>query len=293
MPARRSIGELLFDSANVLIMLVVSLATLYPLLYVLFASLSDPHEVVSNRGLMLYPKGFNLDAYAMVFRNPNILTAFGNTLFYVVFGTLLNIALTAMGAYALSRRKLMLKNAIMFMIVFTMFFEGGMVPLYLLMQKLQLLDTRLALIVPSAISAFNLIIMRTAFQGVPDSLEEAARIDGAGDWTILFRVVLPLSMPVVAVMLLFYGVSHWNSWFYASIFLQSRELYPLQIILREILIANDTNAMSVGVGTSDQMAVGETIKYATIIVATVPILFLYPFLQKYFVKGVMIGAIKE
>ncbi|MBB3125422.1 putative aldouronate transport system permease protein [Paenibacillus rhizosphaerae] len=286
-------GEKAFDIVNVVFMIVVSLVTLYPLLYVLISSVSDPQYVVQNRGITLYPHGFNLDAYAMVFRNPNILTSFGNTLFYVGAGTLLNIIMTSLGAYALSRKHLMLKNAVMFMIVFTMFFEGGLIPLYLLMQNLHLLDNRLAVIIPSAVSAFNLIIMRTAFQAVPESLEESARIDGAGDWTILFRVVLPLSMPVVAVMILFYGVSHWNSWFYASIFLQTREYFPLQIILREILISNDTSSMSVGVGTSDQMAIGETIKYATIIIATVPILLLYPFLQKYFVKGVMVGAIKE
>ncbi len=290
---KRSLGEKAFDWSNAVFMVVVSLVTLYPLLYVLLSSLSDPQYVVQNRGIVLYPHGFNWDAYVMVFKNPNILVSFGNTLFYVVAGTLVNIMLTSLGAYALSRRNLMLKNPVMFLIVFTMFFEGGLVPLYLLMQNLNLLDSRLALILPSAVSAFNLIIMRTAFQGVPESLEESARIDGAGDWTILFRVVLPLSMPVVAVMLLFYGVSHWNSWFYATIFLQTRDLFPLQVILREILISNDTNAMSVGVGTGDQMAIGETIKYATIIIATVPILFLYPFLQKYFVKGVMIGAIKE
>jgi putative aldouronate transport system permease protein len=290
---KRSLGEKGFDVANTVFMIVMSLITLYPLIYVLFSSLSDPQYVVQNRGLVFYPHGFNWDAYQMVFKNPNIVRSFGNTLLYVSAGTLMNILLTSLGAYALSRKNLMLKNPVMFMIVFTMFFEGGLVPLYLLMQNLHLLDTRLAIILPSAISAFNLIIMRTAFQAVPESLEESARIDGAGDWTILFKVVLPLSMPVVAVMLLFYGVSHWNSWFYATIFLQSRELFPLQVILREILISNDTNAMSVGVGTGDQMAIGETIKYATIVIATVPILFLYPFLQKYFVKGVMIGAIKE
>jgi putative aldouronate transport system permease protein len=290
---KRSLSEKAFDTGNTALLLILSLVTLYPLIYVLFASLSDPQFVVQNRGLLLYPQGFNFDAYVMVFNNPNILKSFGNTLYYLTIGTLINIVMTSLGAYALSRKTLMLKNPIMFMIVFTMFFEGGLIPLYLLMQNLGMLDTRMAIIIPSAMSAFNLIIMRTAFQAVPESLEESAKIEGAGDWTILLRVVLPLSMPVVAVMILFYGVSHWNSWFYASIFLQSRELYPLQIILREILISNDTNAMSVGVGSSDQMAIGETIKYATIIVATLPILFLYPFLQKYFVKGVMIGAVKE
>lgn len=290
---KRSFGEKTFDLGNAVLMIGLSVITLYPLIYVLFASLSNPEFVVQNRGLILYPRGFTIEAYQMVFKNPNIIAAFGNTLFYVAAGTSLNIILTALGAYGLSRRNVMLKNPIMFLIVFTMFFEGGLVPLYLTIQNLGMLDSRLSLIVPTAVSAFNLIIMRTAFQAVPESLEESARIDGAGDWTILFRVVLPLSMPVVAVMILFYGVSHWNAWFYATIFLQDRDLFPLQLILREILISNDTSSMASGVSSSDQMSVGETIKYATIIVATAPILFLYPFLQKYFVKGVMIGAIKE
>jgi putative aldouronate transport system permease protein len=290
---KRSFGEKCFDSCNTALMLGFSLITLYPLIYVLFSSFSDPQYVIQNRGLILYPHDFTWDAYVMVFKNPNILNAFGNTLFYVFVGTTINITLTVLGAYALSRKNLMLKNVFMFMIVFTMFFEGGLIPLYLMVQKVGLLDSRLALIIPSAVSAFNLIIMRTAFQAVPESLEESARIDGANDWSILLRVILPLSMPVIAVMILFYGVSHWNSWFSATIFLQDRELFPLQLILREILISNDTSSMAVGVGSGDQMSIGETIKYATIIVATVPILFLYPFLQRYFVKGVMIGAIKE
>lgn len=290
---RKSVGERAFDAGNAAFMIGLSVITLYPLLFVLFSSLSDPGAVVQNRGLLLYPKGFTLDAYKLVFDNPNIKTAYLNTLIYVVCGTAVNILMTSLGAYGLSRANVMWKNPIMFLIVFTMFFEGGLIPLYLLVGNLGMLDSRMALIVPTAVSAFNLIIMRTAFQGVPASLEESARLDGAGDWTILFRIVLPLSLPVVAVMVLFYGVYHWNSWFPAMIYLQTRELYPLQLILREILIANDTSSMMGGVPAGDMMPVGETVKYATIIVATLPVLFLYPFLQKYFVKGVMIGAIKE
>lgn len=290
---RKSWGERWFDGGNTLFMIGLSLVTLYPLIYVLFSSLSSPEAVVQNRGLLLYPKGFNLEAYRLVFANPNITTAYFNTLVYVIAGTITNLVMTSLGAYALSRRNVMWKNAVMFMIVFTMFFEGGLIPLYLLVNKLGMLDSRMALIIPTAVSAFNLIIMRTAFQGVPVSLEESARLDGASDWVILFRVVLPLSLPVVAVMILFYGVYHWNSWFPAMIYLQTRELFPLQLILREILIANDTSNMAGNVASADTMPVGETIKYATIIVATLPILLLYPFLQRFFMKGVMIGAIKE
>lgn len=289
---RRTWGEKLFDSFNVAFMLGLSAVTIYPFVYVLFASLSDPAWAVQARGIILYPKGFTLEAYKLVFANPSILIGYGNTIFYVVAGTALNILMTSLGAYALSRQNVMWKNAIMFLIVFTMFFNGGLIPTYLLVENLGLLDSRWALIVPAAMSAFNLIIMRTAFQAVPVSLEESAKLDGANDFTVLFRIVLPLSMPVVSVMILFYGVGHWNAWFNALIYLRTRELYPLQLILREILITNSTDSMLTGTAGGDKMPVGETIKYATIIVATVPILCLYPFLQKYFVKGVMIGAVK-
>ncbi|MGG1554701.1 carbohydrate ABC transporter permease [Paenibacillus ferrarius] len=288
----RSWGERLFDLSNSLLLILLSLLTLYPFVYVLFASVSDPTWIAQVRGLIWYPKGVTLEAYRLVFKNPSIITGYLNTLLYVVLGTSLNILMTSLGAYALSRKQVMWKNPVMFMIVFTMFFNGGLIPTYLLINDLGMVDSRLALIIPAAMSAYNLIIMRTSFQGVPASLEESAKLDGANDFTILFRVILPLSMPVVAVMILFYGVAHWNSWFSALIYLRTRDLYPLQLILREILITNSTDTMMTGVGGSDKIPIGETIKYATIIVATVPILLLYPFLQKYFVKGVMIGAIK-
>jgi len=200
--------------------------------------------------------------------------------------------MTSLGAYALSRQNFLWKNPIMFGIVFTMFFSGGLIPTFLLVNKIGLLDSRWALIIPAAMSTYNLIIMRTSFQGIPASLEESAKLDGANDFTVLFRIVMPLSMPVIAVMILFYGVAHWNSWFSALIYIRSRDLFPLQLILREILITNNTDSMMTGVGGGDRMPIGETIKYATIIVSTIPVLCLYPFLQKYFVKGVMIGAIK-
>ncbi|MEF2245985.1 MULTISPECIES: carbohydrate ABC transporter permease [unclassified Paenibacillus] len=290
--AKRSVGELLFDGLNFILLSLLSLVTLYPFIYVLFASLSDPAWLVKVRGLIWYPEGLNFNSYVHVFKYPSILIGYGNTLLYVVAGTALNILMTSLGAYALSRQNVMWKNPVMFMIVFTMFFSGGLIPTYLLIENLGLVDNRLALIIPSAMSAYNLIIMRTSFQGVPVSLEESAKLDGANDFTVLFRVVLPLSMPVVAVMILFYGVAHWNSWFNALIYLRTRDLFPLQLILREILITNSTDSMTTGVGGGDKMPIGESIKYATIIVATIPILCLYPFLQKYFVKGVMIGAIK-
>ncbi|MBU5345744.1 carbohydrate ABC transporter permease [Paenibacillus sp. FSL W7-1279] len=293
MRTSKSVSEVLFDSANVILLCLLSIVTLYPFLYVLFASISTPADFVQHRGILLWPKGFSLDSYRMVFENPNIIRSYLNTIFYVVVGTTLNILMTALGAYGLSRKNVMWKGTIMMLIVMTMFFDGGLIPKYLLVKNMGLLDTYWALIIPSAMTTWNLIIMRTAFQGVPDALEESARIDGASDWTILFRIIIPLSLPVIAVMVLFYGVWHWNKWFDALIYLRDRDLFPLQLILREILIQNDTSSMMTSVGGGDRMPVGETIKYATIMVATLPILFLYPFLQKYFVKGVMIGAIKE
>jgi putative aldouronate transport system permease protein len=289
-----TLSERIFQNFNVCFLTILCIVCVYPLIYVLFASLSDPLFVSQNRGILLFPVGMNFDAYLMVFKNPLIGSSYFNTIFYVVVGTAVNVFLTALGAYALSRKNIMWRDPIMMLIVFTMFFEGGLIPLYLIVSKLGLLDTRWALIFPTAVTAFNLIIMRTAFQAVPDAMEETARIDGANDFTILFRIFLPLSLPVVAVMVLFYGVYHWNSWFPAILYLQDRELYPLQLVLREILILNDTDSMLTesGGGGVDVAPIGETIKYATIIVATLPILALYPFLQKYFVKGVMIGAVK-
>ncbi|MFF3923470.1 carbohydrate ABC transporter permease [Paenibacillus lactis] len=290
---KKSFGEHAFDITNVVLLFTLSAVTLYPIVYVLFASISDPNQFVQQRGILWWPAGFSLDSYKMVFENPNILKSYLNTLFYVIAGTTLNMVMTALGAYGLSRRNVMWGSLIMILIVLTMFFDGGLIPKYLIVQGLGLTDTYLALIIPSAMTTWNLIVMRTAFQSVPVSLEEAARIDGANDWTILCRVVIPLSMPVMAVMILFYGVWHWNKWFDALIYLRDRDLFPLQLILREILVQNDTNSMMTSVGGGDRMPVAQTIKYATVMVATLPILFLYPFLQKYFVKGVMVGAIKE
>lgn len=248
MRTTRSVSEVLFDSANVILLCLLSIITLYPFLYVLFASISTPAEFVQHRGILLWPKGFSLDSYRMVFENPNIIRSYLNTIFYVVVGTTLNILMTALGAYGLSRKNVMWKGAIMMLIVMTMFFDGGLIPKYLLVKNMGLLDTYWALIIPSAMTTWNLIIMRTAFQGVPDALEESARIDGATDWTILFRIIIPLSLPVIAVMVLFYGVWHWNKWFDALIYLRDRDLFPLQLILREILIQNDTSSMMTSVG---------------------------------------------
>ena len=290
MAIKRGNGEKAFDVINVIFMILLMFITLYPLLYVAFASISSPSLLIRHRGLLLSPLGFELGAYKAVFDNPMISKGYINTIFIVVAGTMVNIVMTSLGAYVLSRKGVYWKKVFMFIIVVTMFFGGGMIPTYLLVKQLKLTDTLWSLIIPNALSTYNMIIMRTSFMSIPDSLEESARIDGAKDFTILFQIVLPLSMPVIAVMILFYGVGHWNSWFSAMIYLRDRELYPLQLILREILIASSLDNMMTDTVVVDREPVGQTIKYATIIVATLPILCIYPFLQKYFVKGIMIGA---
>jgi putative aldouronate transport system permease protein len=291
---RQSRGERAFNGLNIILLLALVVITAYPLLYVVFASLSEPSQLVSNRGALLGPLGFSLDAYRLVLQNPMIAIGYRNTLFYVIAGTALNVGLTCLGAYGLSRRNVMFKTPIMILIIFTLFFSGGLIPTFLLVgQTLQMQDTVWAMIVPTAINTWNLIILKTAFESVPVSLEEAARIDGANDFTILFRVVLPLSLPALAVVILFYAVGHWNAYFSALVYIRSRDLYPLQLVLREILITSNVESMTTSVSSSDTFQVGQTIKYATIIVATLPILVIYPFLQKYFVKGALIGAVKE
>ncbi|MDF2921431.1 MAG: sugar transporter permease [Paenibacillaceae bacterium] len=290
---KRTKSELLFDAGNTIVMLLLILVTFYPFYYVFIASISDSKELISHTGILLAPLGFNTDAYNMVFHNPNIGTGYANTIFIVISGTVINMVMTIVAAYALSR-DFMLKNTIMMGIIFTMFFSGGLIPNFLLVNNiLHLGESYWALILPGAINTWNLIVMRTSFRGIPESLIESARMDGAGEMRILARIVLPLSMPVISVMLLYYGVAHWNSWFSALLYLRERKMYPLQLILREILILNNTESMSAGTAAGDQEAIGESIKYATIMVATLPILAVYPLLQKYFVKGVMVGAIKE
>jgi putative aldouronate transport system permease protein len=288
---KTSFAEKCFDAINVVLLILLMLLTVYPLIYVLFASVSDAGTLMGYKGMLWRPLGFSLDAYTNVFRNPMIVRGYGNTLFVVLVGLVLNLTLTAFGAYALSRKSLRYRKPLMLFIIFTMFFSGGLIPLYLTVKGVGLIDSLWSLIIPTAINTFNLILMKTAFEAIPDALEESAKIDGANDFVILFRIVLPLSMPVIAVMLLYYGVGHWNSWFNAMIFLQERSLYPLQLVLRGILLQGETNANS-GASDDDAAMLAATLKYATIIVATVPILFVYPFLQKYFVKGALIGAVK-
>ena len=295
MVTKRSPGEIIFDIGNAVFLGILTLIFLYPMWYVIMAAFSDPARFVSHTGLLWLPEGFSLAGFKMVLRTASIVTGYGNIILYVITGTALNILLTSMGAYVLSRKKLYIRRFLSLAIVFTMYLSGGLIPFYLTVRNLGLYNTRLALILPVAVNTWNLKVMRTSMSQVPDSLEEAAKIDGANDFVILFRVILPVIKSTVAVMVLFYAVQHWNSWFNAMIFLQDRSKYPLQLYLREILLSGSMTDIATGSTGEDvnNVLTMNMLKYCTIVVSTLPILCIYPFLQKYFVKGVMIGSVKE
>ena len=289
---KASIGRKLFVVFNALFLTAFCFICLYPVWYVIMASFSDSNQLVGFTGILWKPLKPTIAAYKAVASNKMVLTGYGNTLFIVVSATFINIIMTTIGAYILSRKNVMLKKALMFYIILTMYFNGGLIPTYLNIRNLGLYDSLFSLILPVAINTYNLIIMRSFFESIPDSIIEAATIDGAGHATIMFRVIIPLAKAMVAVMVLYYGVAHWNSWFSAAMYIQDRNKYPLQLVLREILIMNDTKNMMIGGNAYDTSNFAETIKYAVIVVATIPILCVYPFLQKYFTKGVLVGAVK-
>lgn len=282
-----------FDVVNTIILIGLMILCLYPFIYVVLASFSDPWRLSLHQGLLVRPLGFTLAGYKAVFHNRQIWTGYGTTLFNLIIGTGINILLTLLAAYGVSRDT-MLKKPLTILIVFTMFFNSGIIPRFLVVKSLGLYNTRMSMILPTAINVFNLVIMRTAMEGIPKELEEAALLDGANHFTILFRIVTPLIKSTLAVLVLYYGVAHWNQWYQALMYIQSRDRFPLQLVLREILISSNTESMSAGSVDSlgESFMLGEIIKYATIIVATVPILAIYPMLQKHFVKGVMVGAVK-
>lgn len=292
MKIRRTNGEIIFSVVNTVFMVVMAFVTLYPLWHVLMASISIPTRIMAHRGLLFAPLGLSDEAYVQVFKHPLLVRSYLNTVFYVVVGTAVNMIMTFHGAYVLSRRNVYFKKHIMIMITITMFVSGGLVPNYLLVSDLGMLNTPWAILLPGAIGTYNMVMMRTYFQGIPYELEESARIDGATDIRILYQIILPVSTPIIAVIALYYGVGHWNSWFNAMIYLTDRNLFPIQLVLREILIQGSMDALEDTAINSSWKAVEETLKYATIIVATVPILCVYPFLQKYFDKGVLVGALK-
>ena len=292
MKIKKSVGSMVFDAANILLMLFMVVICLYPFWYVVVCSFTDGGYLIGDTGIMLWPKGFNVKAYERVLNNPNIFNGYKTTLIVLIFGVTLNLIMTSLGAFVVTRKKFKPAKLMMKLMIFTMYFSGGLIPSYLLIVNgLNMGNTLLALILPTAINTHHLIIMKTNFAAIPDSLEESANIDGANDFIVFTRIILPLSKPIIAVMILYYGVAHWNSWFSAMLYLDDKAKYPLQLVLREILLIGQMSDMGVG-GSNDEYTISESIKYATIIVATLPILFVYPFIQKYFVKGVMIGAVK-
>ena len=287
-------GYQVFTVVNTLALILIAIITLYPMYYVVIASISDAGEMGRQTGLLLYPVGkWNLFSYQLVFRNSLVLSGFGNTLFIVVVGLAINMAMTCLGAYVLAQKGAMLVKPLSMLILFTMYFSGGIVPTYLNIRELGLMDTLWSLIIPVAIDTYNLLIMRSAFASVPDTLTEAARLDGASHFKILTRVFIPLSGATLAVMVLYYAVGHWNSWFRASLYIADPNKYPLQLVLRNILLLNQTSDMNASVTDLGELAkYAESVKYALIVVSSLPILILYPFLQKFFAKGVMVGALK-
>lgn len=291
---KRSVGDWVFDIINYTLMVLLIIITLYPFWNILVSSVSSGPAISAKGAMLIWPEGFNLNSYKLVFRNPAILLGYRNTLFLVVVGTSINMILTIFGAYALSRKWLMGRKYMMLMITVTMFFGGGLIPSYLLVRKLGLYDTLWAVILPGAVSSWNIIMVRTYFMGIPDSLEESAYIDGANDFHILFQIILPVSVPILAVMILFYAVGHWNAWFGASIYIKNQDLFPLQLVLRRILItgARATEFDLGYISGAQRQEVFKGLKYATVVVSTVPILLVYPFIQKYFVKGIMLGSLK-
>ncbi|MGM1045627.1 MAG: carbohydrate ABC transporter permease [Bacillota bacterium] len=286
----------IFNWINISVIGIITLIILYPLLFVVFASLSDPRQIFDN-ALLLWPRGFTLEGYKRVFDNPDIWMGFKNAVIYTGLGTAVNVMMTTLAAYPLSRRDFRGRNFITILFTFTMFFSGGLIPTYLVNQQLGIINTMWVMILPGAVSVYNMIIMRTYFQqNIPVELEESAFIDGATDMQLLLKVVLPLSTPIIAVMMMFYGVGRWNGYFDAMIYLSDRDLFPLQLILREILVQNQMgDVANQAIMTSNQSEVNmikQSIKYAVVIVSSIPVLLFYPVVSKYFEKGIMIGAIK-
>ncbi len=282
--------DVLFNFFVYFFLILFCALILFPIFHIVSGSFSNPIELIKGE-VKLLPKGFTLNMYRKVFNDNSIWRAYSNTIFYTILGTSISVFLTSTAAYALSRRDFYGRNIFMGLFLFTMFFSGGMIPTFLIVQRLGMLNTIWAMVLPSAISTYNMIIMRTFFaNSIPFELTESAQLDGCNDIKIFIKIALPLSGPVLAVMTLFYGVSLWNSWFPALLYLRNRGLYPLQLVLREILLQSDISNMTGSAG--DVESIGEGLKYATMIVATLPILCLYPFLQRYFTKGVMIGAVK-
>lgn len=292
MKIRESMSRRVFLVVNTIMLALIGFACFAPMWHVLCCSISDPTVLAREGGFHLWPVApFSLAGYQAVLSYRNIAVGYMNTIFYVVVGTVLNLALTIVAAYVLSRKRFLPGRVIMLLLTFTMLFNGGLIPTYLVYVRLGLINTRLAVLLSTAFNVFNMVILRTSFQGIPEALEESARLDGANDLVILTRIILPLSKASVAVITLFVAVTIWNSWFTSAIYQMDRNMWPIQMFLREVLINNSQKSLEAGAKAS-AMELQILVKYAIIIVATLPILCIYPFVQKYFVKGVLIGSVK-
>lgn len=288
----RSVGSTVFDTANCIVLALIGFAAIAPFLYVVAGSFASDTEL-TRRSFFLIPHSFSTMAYKYIFSTDTIMKSIGNSLYITVAGTAVNLLFTVTMAYGLSKRGIYGRNAIMNLILFSMLFGGGLIPTYLVVRELQLLDTYWALILPGAISAFNLIIVKNFFQELPPELEEAAKIDGCSDLSLLWRIVLPLSMPVLATFTLFYAVGHWNNFFSALLYINDPARWPLQVMLRQIVLLSQMAAGSAdSVDYNYVQEAQQSIKMAVIVVGTLPILLVYPFLQKHFAKGVLIGSVK-
>lgn len=293
MKIKDSMGVKIFQVVNYTLLSLLVVVTLYPIVHVFMASFSNGNDLLAHTGPLLWPLRPNVEAFKLIFEDGQLFRSYGNTIYICVVSLILNMVMTSFGAYFLSRKEAMGRKTIMTLIMVTMYFSGGLIPLYLVIQALGLYNTYGALIIPGAIGTYNMIVLRTAFNALPESLYEAARIDGAGHFRILAQLMIPLAKASVAVITLYYLVGHWNSWFSASIYIDDKKRYPLQLFLREVLIKKDITSMTADIGLGEETAAAsEALKYAIIVVSVVPVLCVYPFLQKYFAKGVMVGAVK-
>jgi putative aldouronate transport system permease protein len=290
---KESVGDKIFLGFVYLFLLLLLALILLPLIYIVSSSFSSPLAVTSGQ-VILWPVDFSTRGYEVALSNPQILTGYANSLFYTFFGTIISVTLTIAIAYPLSRRTFYGRNILMAFLVFTMLFNGGLIPTYLVVKALGMLDTRWALLIPAAIGVWQVIIARTFFQSsIPDELAEAAELDGCGDMRFLWSVVLPLSKPIIAVLALMYAIYQWNSYFDALIYLKSSDLYPLQLILRSILILNTTSSGSMDAKTMlERQQLADLLKYSLIVISSLPVLVIYPFVSRYFTKGILIGAVK-
>jgi len=290
---KESVGDKAFLITIYIVLTLVVIAVLYPLIFIISSSISSPAAVTSGR-VWLWPVDISFKGFKVLLNTPEIITGYGNSIFYTAAGTLISITLTVMVAYPLSRKGLFGRNMLMMIITFTMIFNGGLIPTYLVVKEMNLIDTRWALLIPNAIWVWQVIIARSFFQSsIPEELLEASEIDGCSDMRFIWSVVLPLSKPILAVLVLMYAVGQWNAYFDALIYLKSADLFPLQLVLRSIIIQNNSAGGAMDVGKLvEKQQLSELLKYSLIVIATLPVLVIYPFVQRYFVQGMLVGSVK-